>query len=129
MHKHYFYEIIYQLTGTSRPIINNMDISMEKATFNHTSKFLSCGRSAGRQHNRNIIVNQILLTCFFHLHKQHIRNLFQSDRDISSDINYIYPLQRKTKSFRNVEEIVLEDINKRICRFTQKLLLHVLCIC
>ena len=28
MHKHYFYEIIYQLTG--RHIINNMDISMEE---------------------------------------------------------------------------------------------------
>lgn len=134
MHKHYFYEIIYQLTGTSRHIINNMDISMEEGNLLiiPPSSFHAAGVL-----DDSIIVNiivkpnslDVLLSDL--LPENNIfETFFSQTRIFHSDINYIYIPSTEDKKLQElVEEIVLEDINKKDLSTSQKkiLVMHVLC--
>ena len=108
MHKHYFYEIIYQLTGTSRHIINNMDISMEEGNLLiiPPSSFHAAGVL-----DDSIIVNiivkpnslDVLLSDL--LPENNIFETFFSQTGIfHSDINYIYIPSTEDKSFRNLSK-------------------------
>lgn len=117
MHKHHFYEIIYQLTGTSHHIINNSDVHMEEGDLLiiPPSSFHAVGVL-----DDSIIVNiivkpnslDVLLSELFP-DDNVFGTLFSQTGIFHSDINYIYVACKEDLHLQDIiEKIVVEDIYK-----------------
>ena len=117
MHKHHFYEIIYQLTGTSHHIINNMDVHLEtgELCIIPPSSFHAAGVL-----DDSIIINvivkpsclDVLLSELLH-EKNVFSTLFSQIGIFHSDINYIYIPTKQDVYLQNIiEKIVIEDLHK-----------------
>lgn len=134
MHKHHFYEIVYQLTGSSNHIINNIEVHLNEGNL--------CIIPPGSFHAVGVFDDSIIVNIIIRPYSIDVllsdllpqdnmfSTLFTQTGIINSNINFIYiPISEDLYLQNLIENIVIEDIEKQKHSTSVKKMLIMQCFC